>query len=63
MKLVLKLRGELKEVEGRDIFEILSKVGFNIDSVILKRGSQIVVEQEVCDGDTLELIPVASGGA
>ncbi|MFQ6088098.1 MAG: MoaD/ThiS family protein [Candidatus Methanofastidiosia archaeon] len=62
IKLRLLREGALREVEGEDISEILEKVGFNTSSVILRRNGEVIIEEEVLDGDLVEVIPVVSGG-
>ena len=48
--------------EGETIEHIVEKCGYPIESVILLKQGEIIIEEDVQDLDTIELIPVASGG-
>ena len=48
--------------EGENIEEILEKCGYTIESVILLRNGNIVIEEDVVNEDTIEVVSVASGG-
>ena len=48
--------------EGENIEEILEKCGYTIESVILLRDGNIVIEEDILNEDTIEVVPVASGG-
>lgn len=48
--------------EGETVQEILEKCGYTIESVILLKEGRVILEEEVSDNDTIELLVVASGG-
>lgn len=48
--------------EGENLEEILGKCGYSVESVILLREGKIIVEEDIMNGDTVEAVPVASGG-
>ena len=59
-------RGIEKEIEwrkGMKVKDVLREVGFNTESAIAKVNGRVVIEdEEVKDGDYVEVIPVVSGG-
>ncbi|ACJ15713.1 sulfur carrier protein ThiS [Thermococcus onnurineus NA1] len=59
-------RGIEKELEwrkGMKIADVLREVGFNTESAIAKLNGRVALEDEnVKDGDYVEVIPVVSGG-
>ncbi|CAD5243760.1 MoaD/ThiS family protein [Thermococcus camini] len=59
-------RGIEKEIEwtkGMKIADVLRGVGFNTESAIAKLNGRVALEDEnVKDGDYVEVIPVVSGG-
>ncbi|NJE46208.1 thiamine biosynthesis protein ThiS [Thermococcus sp. GR7] len=59
-------RGIEKELEwrkGMKIADVLREVGFNTESAIAKLNGRVALEDEnVKDGDYVEIIPVVSGG-
>ncbi|ANF22985.1 MoaD/ThiS family protein [Thermococcus piezophilus] len=59
-------RGIEKETEwrkGMKIADVLREVGFNTESAIAKLNGRVALEDEnVKDGDYVEVIPVVSGG-
>ncbi|NJE06249.1 thiamine biosynthesis protein ThiS [Thermococcus sp. M36] len=59
-------RGIEREVEwrkGMKVADVLREVGFNTESAIAKLNGRIALEDEnVKDGDYVEVIPVVSGG-
>ncbi|KXB04281.1 hypothetical protein AKJ48_03195 [candidate division MSBL1 archaeon SCGC-AAA261O19] len=49
--------------EGARIIDLLEKTEFNTETVVVRQNGKIVPEEEQLeDGDELELIPVVSGG-
>ncbi len=62
MRVTLIVSQEQKNVQGETIEEILEKGGYTIESVILLRKGKVILEEEVSDQDTVEVMPVASGG-
>ncbi len=59
-------RGIEKEIEwekGMKVADILHEIGFNTESAIAKLNGRVALEDEnVKDGDYVEVIPVVSGG-
>ena len=59
-------RGIEKELEwkkGMLVKDVLREVGFNTESAIAKLNGRVALEDEnVKDGDYVEVIPVVSGG-
>ncbi len=59
-------RGIEKEIEwqkGMRVADVLREAGFNTESAIAKLNGRVVLEDEnVKDGDYVEVIPVVSGG-
>ncbi|AEK72703.1 sulfur carrier protein ThiS [Thermococcus sp. 4557] len=59
-------RGIETEVEwekGMKVADVLRAVGFNTESAIAKLNGRVALEDEnVKDGDYVEVIPVVSGG-
>jgi len=59
-------RGIEKELEWRNgmkVADVLREVGFNTESAIAKLNGRVALEDEnVKDGDYVEVIPVVSGG-
>ena len=62
MKVKVKILGVERDLEEENFSKILEKIGYNIEGVIVKKNGKIVIEDEVENGDFIELIPVASGG-
>ena len=62
MKLNLIVRRINLVQEGETIEEILKKCGYTIESVILLKKGKAVLEEDIVDDDTVEVMPVASGG-
>lgn len=62
MRITILLNREARTEEGETLEEILKKCGHTIESVILLKEGKIILEEEILDKDTVELIPVASGG-
>jgi sulfur carrier protein ThiS len=62
MRVTVILNKNPQFAEGETIHEILEKCGYTIESVILLRENQVILEEEVSDDDIVELLPVASGG-
>jgi sulfur carrier protein ThiS len=62
MKLTILFGGKNITEEGQDLTDILGKIGTNTESIIVLKGGKVVLEEEVSDGDTIELVNVASGG-
>jgi len=58
-----KIEKELEWKNGMKIADVLREVGFNTESAIAKLNGRIALEDEnVNDGDYVEVIPVVSGG-
>jgi sulfur carrier protein ThiS len=57
-----KMNSESITMEGETIHHILTQCQYTIEEVIILREGQVVLEEEVSSGDTIELLPVASGG-
>jgi sulfur carrier protein len=59
-------RGIEREVEwrkGMKVSDLLHEIGFNTESAIAKLNGRVALEDEnVKDGDYVEVIPVVSGG-
>jgi sulfur carrier protein len=59
-------RGIEKEMEwrkGTKVADVLREIGFNTESAIAKLNGRVALEDEnVKDGDYVEVIPVVSGG-
>jgi sulfur carrier protein len=59
-------RGIEREIEwekGMKVADVLRMVGFNTESAIAKLNGRVALEDEnVKDGDYVEVIPVVSGG-
>ncbi|NJE75517.1 MoaD/ThiS family protein [Thermococcus sp. ES12] len=59
-------RGIEREVEwrkGMKVSDLLHEIGFNTESAIAKVNGRVALEDEnVRDGDYVEVIPVVSGG-
>lgn len=49
-------------VEGETLHDILSQCQYTIEEIIILREGQVICEDDVSTGDTIELLPVASGG-
>ncbi|KYK35495.1 MAG: MoaD/ThiS family protein [Theionarchaea archaeon] len=62
MRVTLILSQEQENVQGETIEEILEKSGYTIESIILLKKGKVILEEEVSDQDTVEVMPVASGG-
>ncbi|MBU7018897.1 MAG: MoaD/ThiS family protein [Theionarchaea archaeon] len=62
MRLNIHVNKEKIVEEGENIEEILEKCGYTIESVIILRNGSIVIEEDVVNEDTIEVVPVASGG-
>lgn len=48
--------------EGETIEKILKTCGYPIESVILLKEGKVILEEDISDDDTIEVVPVASGG-
>ncbi|ASA77097.1 MULTISPECIES: MoaD/ThiS family protein [Thermococcus] len=59
-------RGIEREVEwrkGMKVSDLLHEIGFNTESAIAKLNGRVALEDEnLKDGDYVEVIPVVSGG-
>ncbi len=54
---------ELQLIPASSILELLAKLDYSPEVVIVRRNGRIVVEEEqLADGDEIEIIPVVSGG-
>ncbi len=53
----------LKISKQSKIIDLLEKIGENPESVVTKRNGYIVPEEEqISDGDEIEVVPIVSGG-
>ncbi len=64
VRLLYDRKEKVVEVEkGARVKDVLEKAGVNLETVIVKRGKEIVTEEEeVSSGDVIEAIRVISGG-
>ena len=62
MRVNICMHGETSRKEGETIEDIIETCGFTIESVILLKGNEVILEEDVADNDTIEVVPVASGG-
>jgi len=63
----VKIISRAKEIELKEkkivAEELIRKLGFSPDEVVVVRNGEVITEDdEIHDGDFVELIPVASGG-
>ncbi len=59
----VRFNGKEIETEARTILELLKEHGINPETVVVKKGKEIVLEEErLEDGDEIETIRVVSGG-
>ena len=62
----MKLWDGEKEVEVKDkarVIDVLKTIGINPETVLVKKGDEVIVEDEVLkENDEIELIKVVSGG-
>ena len=55
---------EAREIEARDVADLLRRLGLHQDAYLVVRGEEILTRDVRLRGDEdLELIPVISGGA
>ena len=61
---IVARRTEIELNEDRIIAgELLKKLGISIEEAVIVRNGEIITEDdEIKDGDTVEIFPVASGG-
>jgi sulfur carrier protein ThiS len=66
MKITAKLRGETKRLvveEDANVLSVLELLKINPETVLVKKGKEIITEDEtLADNDEIELIKVVSGG-
>jgi sulfur carrier protein len=64
IKIILH-NGEIKEMEGpKQVRYILKSLGILENTVLVARGDELLTPDRVVqDGETIELIPVISGGS
>jgi sulfur carrier protein ThiS len=66
MKITAKFLGKEKVLvvgEGANVLEVLRKMEINPETVLVKRGKEIITEDEPLAGrDEIEIIKVVSGG-
>lgn len=62
MKVNVRVHKKSVTKEGDTVEEILEQCGYTIESVIVLKEGRVILEEEVSDNDTIELLPVASGG-
>lgn len=65
MKVTVMAQGKRTEFDGdaKTIIDVLSGMGINRETVIVRKGKSVVpAEEEIADGDEIELIKIFSGG-
>lgn len=65
MKVTVIAQGKRTEFDGdaKTIIDVLSGMGINRETVIVRKGKSVVpAEEEIADGDEIELIKIFSGG-
>jgi sulfur carrier protein ThiS len=62
MRLNIQLRNKIITREGETVEEIIKKCGYPIEGVIVLREGNVILEEDISDEDTIEIVPVASGG-
>ena len=62
MRLNIQLRNKVITREGETVEEIIKKCGYPIEGVIVLREGTVILEEDISDEDTIEIVPVASGG-
>jgi sulfur carrier protein ThiS len=66
MKISVKLSSGTKSIsvpEGATPGHVLKRLGINSETVLVKRGKEIIMEDEALEGkDEIEIIKVVSGG-
>ena len=62
MRVTVTIKKESQVMTGGTIEEILEMCGYTIESVLVLKNGEVILDTEVKDNDTIELIPVASGG-
>lgn len=62
MRVSLLLNKKEMVKEGNTIEEIIEECGYTIESVIVLKEGKVILEEDVSDGDFIEVVPVASGG-
>jgi sulfur carrier protein len=54
---------EVEMEEGATVQDLLEKLGYDRESVLVRRGRRLVVEEErLSDGEELEVLRVVTGG-
>ena len=66
MKITVKLGGKAKRVDVREegnALDVLRELKINPETVLVKRGKEIIMDdEELGNGDEIEIIKVVSGG-
>jgi sulfur carrier protein ThiS len=62
MRVRVHFSGRTCDEEGQNLSQILKAMGTNIESIIILKEGKMTLEEEISDGDTIELVNVASGG-
>lgn len=62
MNVTVVVNRKSQVLTGETVEEILEQCGYTIESVIVLKNGEVTLEEEVTENDTIELIPVASGG-
>ncbi len=62
MRVTVVVNRESQIITGETIEEILEQCGYTIESAIVLKNGEVIIEEDVTENDTIELIPVASGG-
>jgi sulfur carrier protein len=54
---------EVEMEEGATVQDLLNRLGYDRESVLVRRGRRLVVEEErLSDGEELEVLRVVTGG-
>ena len=66
MKVRVRFEGREREMEVREgttVEELLERLGYDRESVLVRKGKKLIVEEEeLSEGDELEIIRVVTGG-
>lgn len=66
MRVRVRAEGREREVEvgeGATVEDLLERLGYDRESVLVRRGKKLVVEEEkLSEGDELEILRVVTGG-
>lgn len=62
MRVTVTIKGVSQVITGDTLEEVFETCGYAIESVIVLKNGEAILDTEVKEDDTIELIPVASGG-